>query len=172
MIYIFILVFVVLALIVAVVGRKSTAQKTSEAMTARAVALEQHERYMSDESHALCEALRGVLKEKYLLFTNVRMEDFLHMITKTDPSQKFGLRKRVHSKYVDFLICDTSLRPLMAVELDERSDTKEVRRGDKLKDSTYEHLGLPMRRVGIRAHFSDEMEGIMESLRATQSAPR
>ena len=54
--------------------------------------------------------------------------------------------RKVSQKHVDFVICDVdTLRPLAAVELDDRShDTAKAKRADAEKDAALAAAGLPL----------------------------
>jgi hypothetical protein len=91
--------------------------------------------------------IRVVEENNWVLFSKVRLEDLLWIPANTE--NRFGLRNRIKSRHIDFVICDKeNIRPLIAIELDDSSHKREDRidRDEKvghiLKDA-----GLPLLHV-------------------------
>ncbi|MBU1557769.1 DUF2726 domain-containing protein, partial [Patescibacteria group bacterium] len=85
---------------------------------------------MSYSERKLFEVLKKELGLEYLIFSKVRIEDFIGANKFGITSQKhFGLRNRIKSYHVDFLICDTvTTKPLFAIELDGASHNSHERK--------------------------------------------
>lgn len=97
--------------------------------------------------------LRQCLPPGHTLFVKVRLADVLKVATKRSdsPSQYSSDFNRIKSKHIDFLICDAdTLRPMLAIELDDRSHQKQSRQDrDRFIDRAYRHADLPL--LHIRA---------------------
>lgn len=89
--------------------------------------------------HALCEAL-----PHYAICPQVRMADIV-----TPTTRSYRDLNRVANKHVDFVICDRStLRPIVAIELDDRSHARTDRQErDTFVNNVYLSVGLPIIRV-------------------------
>lgn len=73
----------------------------------------------------------------------------------------------MRSKHVDFVICDrATIRPLVAVELDDASHTRSDRvTRDEFVDAALTAAGLPLMR--IRAHASYNVQEVARQLQTT-----
>jgi very-short-patch-repair endonuclease len=85
-----------------------------------------------------------VEKNNYLLFAKVRLEDLLWIPKHTD--NRVGLRNRIKSRHVDFVICDkVDIRPLLVIELDDSSHEREDRKiRDEFVNQVLRGAGLPI----------------------------
>lgn len=88
-----------------------------------------------------------------VVFVKVRLVDLLQIPRGTDGHQSF--RARVQSKHIDFVVCDaTTLRPVLAVELDDASHRRADRVArDAFVDSVMETIGLPILHVPCAARY-------------------
>lgn len=66
-----------------------------------------------------------------------------------------GALRRVSQKHVDFVLCDkTTLRPLVAVELDDGShDRADRQERDRFVDGAYAQAGLPLLHVPVQGEY-------------------
>lgn len=91
------------------------------------------------------------------------------IFVKVSLSDIFGLKKglkdeyishfnKISSKHVDFLICDkTTLEPLYAIELDDRSHLSEKRQArDAFVDKVYSQAGLKLIHVKAKKEYTQE----------------
>jgi predicted RNA-binding Zn-ribbon protein involved in translation (DUF1610 family) len=71
------------------------------------------------------------------------------------PNENAGFRNRIARKHVDFLVCDgASMRPLIGVELDDRSHQRSNRQDrDRFVDQVFEVAGLPLLHVPVRSAY-------------------
>ncbi|NTW46265.1 MAG: DUF2726 domain-containing protein [Candidatus Moranbacteria bacterium] len=128
---------------------------------------------MNDSELAFFVNLRRTLGEEYLVFPKVRVEDFVEVKEAgLMYGRKQGLRNRIKSNHVDFLICDrVTTAPLLSIELDGRSH----RRADRMKRDVfvvelYKSVGLPFYRVKVGSDFYAETEAIGSILREKTGA--
>ncbi len=102
-------------------------------------------------------SLYGVLNQavngRYLIFAKVRLADLVWLPKGTESRQSHF--NRIQSKHIDFVICDRdSIRPLVAVELDDASHERDDRVSrDGFVDSALKAAGLPFIRVRARASY-------------------
>ena len=84
--------------------------------------------------------------QTYQAMPKVRLWDFIYLAN--DPPERKQHLSRLSCRHVDFLLCEPlSLRPLLAVELDDRSHTKpEAIAADRYKDELFAAAGLPLLR--------------------------
>ncbi len=82
------------------------------------------------------------------------MKDF---ITVTDKKNFYKWFSKISQKHVDFLICDKNLVPIMAIELDDKShESEKARKNDYFKDTLYQHLNFPLRRVKAAQYYKQQ----------------
>ncbi|MEK7576954.1 MAG: DUF2726 domain-containing protein [Patescibacteria group bacterium] len=75
-------------------------------------------------------------ENNFLLFAKVRLEDLLWLPKGTE--NRFGLRNRIKSRHIDFVLCDKqNIKPLLAIELDDSSHDTE--RG-RVRDINIDHI--------------------------------
>jgi hypothetical protein len=102
---------------------------------------------LSPAEHEFFEALVSVVAGACAIFVKVRLIDLLELPPGTVNRQ--GWLNRVVSKHVDFVLCDPhSLRPLLVIELDDRSHARADRiERDGFLDSVMDCAGIPVEHV-------------------------
>jgi hypothetical protein len=97
--------------------------------------------------------LYHAVKGKYQIFCKVRLADVV-CCPVGQPDEKNWFRKIAHA-HVDFLICHPdSTRPLLVIELDDRSHRNPVQEyRDEWKDEVLRAARLPMYRVPAREAY-------------------
>lgn len=126
---------------------------------------------MNSSEFALYLALRNELGHKYIVLSKVRIEDFVGVDDRMlSERERYGLRSRIKSRHVDFLICDfKETRPLLAIELDgESHDTPERMERDQFVDDVYKDIGLPVEHINVGADFAAAIQKIRERLISEQ----
>lgn len=122
-------------------------------------------RVMNKSEHALYMALHEALADRFNVLSKVRIEDFIRVneSIKSEP-EKYGLRSRIKSRHVDFLICDfKQTRPVLAIELDgESHDQVDRVARDKFVDYVYQEVGLPVLHVKV----ADDFNMVVRKIRA------
>ena|SRR3989344_1081896 len=110
--------------------------------------------------------LSGVAeKNNSLLFAKVRLEDLLWLPRGTD--NRFGLRNRIKSRHIDFVLCDKeNIKPLIAIELDDSSHNREDRiERDFSIDNILRDAGLPILHQRVQpSYYPQEVEDKIYSL--------
>jgi len=100
--------------------------------------------------------LRAAVAADYLIFPKVRLADLVF-----PPRQEgqFGAWQRINRKHVDFVLCDPrTLRPLVALELDDRSHRRPDRlERDAFVDRVFADAGLPLVHVPARRSYDMRM---------------
>lgn len=91
-------------------------------------------------------------KYGYVICPKVGLKDFITVTSKKDYYKWFN---KISQKHVDFLICDKNLRPIMAIELDDRShELEKAKKNDQFKDELYKHLNFPLKRVKVKQYYN------------------
>ncbi len=89
------------------------------------------------------------------IFAKVRLADFVQ-------HRKFSDFNKICAKHTDFLICDSSMKPLLAIELDDSSHRRaKAQKSDDFKNRLYSQIGLSVLRVKVQKNY-DRMKIITE----------
>lgn len=101
--------------------------------------------------------LRTAVGSDVALFTKVNLGDLFGVKTK-DASERQRYRNKIDRKHVDFLLCDPNqMRPLVAIELDDKSHQRKDRQArDAFVDEVFQVAGLPLVRVPAQKGYSIE----------------
>lgn len=124
-------------------------------------------RLMDDSEFAFFVNLHQTIGERFLIFPKVRIEDFVEVKNgMADSRTAYGLRGRIKSRHVDFLVCDrVTTAPLLAIEVNgkshERADRKER---DDFVEKLYKSVGLPFYPVKVGSDFRAEADTIKNML--------
>ena len=88
-----------------------------------------------------------------VVLTKVRLAD-LFFVPRSEGSA--GFRNRIAQKHVDFLLCEReTMRPLVGVELDDRSHQRSSRQErDGFVDEVFRVAGLPLMHLPVRSGYS------------------
>jgi hypothetical protein len=89
---------------------------------------------------------------RYVVFAKVRLADLCQDLDGWADTAAFN---QVSSKHVDFVLCDAvTFRPVLAVELDDRSHLRANRRDrDALVDRVFRTMGLGVYRHWVRRSY-------------------
>jgi len=112
---------------------------------------------LTKPEHILYQTLLYASKNEIMVFTKVRMGDFVFLANEPQ-DRKFHVNQ-VLCKHVDFLLCDNqTLEPLLVVELDDSSHKQyESSERDIFKDTTFAAIGLPFLRVKLQQEYNKEL---------------
>ena len=90
-------------------------------------------------------ALVRAVGDKCLVFAKVRLLDICNAF----PADERWPKYRIQAKHVDFLLCHpASLRPVLAIEVDDRSHELPDRAArDRFVNALFEEIGLPLLRI-------------------------
>ena len=122
---------------------------------------------MRRDEKDLFKNLNRRLGDKYLIFSKVRIEDFVGVKKQgLKKGEHFGLRNRIKSRHVDFLICDLiDVKPLLAIELDGKSHNSYKRKErDNYLDRVYSGIGLKYLHIRVGSNFEQEAVKIEKEL--------
>lgn len=88
--------------------------------------------------------LRELLKDtEYIIFSKVRMADIIKTYTYADFN-------KIRGKHIDFIICDKETKPLLFIELDDKShNRKNNKNNDIKKDYILNKVGVNIIRTTI-----------------------
>jgi len=85
-------------------------------------------------------------EREVIILPKIRIADFVYC--KKDIKNYWTWFNKISKKHVDFLLCDKSLRPLLAIEVDDVSHDRLDRvERDKFVEAVYKHIGLDVMRV-------------------------
>lgn len=83
----------------------------------------------------------------------------LSVIDKNDYMKYFG---KISQKHVDFLVCDNKLKPIFAIELDDKSHKKDrAKEKDSFKDQVFAGIGLPLKRIKVGVLNAEDIEKML-----------
>jgi len=72
---------------------------------------------------------------------------------------------KIWAKHVDYLVCDTSFKPILAIELNGKSHTKtEIIARDEFVARVYDVIGLPFFTAHVENDFDDDYAEIKKIL--------
>lgn len=100
-------------------------------------------------------ALQKIVGDKLVLLTQVGMEAVINVKRSAPKNIHFGLRNRIKSRRIDFLLCDPgTLKPRLAIELDGKGHNSEKqRKQDAIRDKTFAAAGVPLLRVKVAKKY-------------------
>jgi hypothetical protein len=109
---------------------------------------------LSKAEQSFFEILRNVALD-HIVFAKVRLAD----LVAADERHRSWLAhfNRVRSKHIDFVICDLLFRPVVAIELDDKSHRLPHRRKrDEEVDKLFEEVRLPLARFSVRSRYDQD----------------
>ena len=117
--------------------------------------------FLSPAELAFYRALVTSVAGEATVLTKVNLADLFFV---SQPRENAAYRNRIDRKHVDFLLCDaTTMRPLVGIELDDRSHeaTKRQER-DRFVERVFDTAGLPLVRVPLRSGYSvNELRSVL-----------
>lgn len=91
--------------------------------------------------------IESIGTEDYLVFTKVRLADLLHIKERED---RIVYWNRIKSKHIDFVVCDIRGKPLLCIELDDKShNNPKSHKNDLFKDDLFENLNIRLLRISV-----------------------
>lgn len=115
--------------------------------------------FMSPAELSFYRVLSEVVGDRVLMFAKVGMGDLFYAPRQDN---QFGAWNRINRKHIDFVLCDTrTSRPLVAIELDDRSHSRMDRvQRDEFVGRVFVQSGLPLLRFPVRRTYNRrEIEG-------------
>lgn len=119
--------------------------------------------FLSSAERSFFGVLQGVVKNGVVICLKVALGDLFYTKS-SDPSEFRIYTNKIDRKHVDFLLCDPlTLRPLVGIELDDRSHQREDRQArDEFVDGVFEAAGLPLLHFPVKyAYTSAELESLL-----------
>ena len=120
--------------------------------------------FLSPAEQSFCQVLRTVVGERLLVCPKVALADLFFART-GDHRQNRIFLNRIDRKHVDFLLCEPkSLRPLVGIELDDKSHTRPDRQErDEFVDGVFAAANLPLVRVPARRGYAaSELQSMLD----------
>ncbi len=110
--------------------------------------------FLSAAELSFCQVLRTVVGSRMQICPKVGLGDLFFAET-GDRQKNRAFANRIDRKHVDFVLCEPqTLRPLVAVELDDRSHEREDRQQrDAFVEGVFAAAGLPLVRVPVRSGY-------------------
>lgn len=121
--------------------------------------------FLSAAELSFYQVLRTVAGERTQICPKVGLGDLFFAET-GDRQKNRACTNRIDRKHVDFVLCDPkTMRPLVAVELDDRSHEREDRQQrDAFVEGVFAAAGLPLVRVPVRSAYPPwELEAKLSS---------
>ncbi len=103
---------------------------------------------------------------RYTILSKVRMEDIVNVVSGLERKKSYGLRSRIKSRHIDFVILEKSFGKILAViELDGHSHNwKGSQKGDNLKNEVFAAVGVKFYRVKVGEVYADKIREMLNSL--------
>ncbi|HKP02977.1 MAG TPA: DUF2726 domain-containing protein [Chthoniobacterales bacterium] len=116
--------------------------------------------FFSAAERSFYEILRRLVPG-HTVFAKVRLADLVNV--KKDAASWQSYFNRIDRKHLDFILCDSDLAPVVAIELDDRSHDDEERRArDLFVDRVLASVSLPI--VRVRARHAYKLEDVRRML--------
>lgn len=87
------------------------------------------------------------------IFSKVRIAD----IAVVNPyyHRKYKFFNQISQKHLDFLVCNAELKPIYAIELDDRSHLLQSRiKRDNFVNDVFKQIGLPLARIKVSKSYN------------------
>jgi hypothetical protein len=107
--------------------------------------------FFSAAERSFYEILRRITPD-HTVFAKVRMGDVIAV--SNESGAWHTSHDRTQSKHLDFLICDATLAPVVAIELDDSSHARADRKArDQFVDATLAAAEIPIVRIPIKRSY-------------------
>jgi hypothetical protein len=126
--------------------------------------------FLSPAEANMLRVLREVAGDWALICPKVRLADLVYAPRQEDRQAALN---RISRKHLDFVLCDAgTLRPVLAVELDDQSHQRTDRRErDAFVDQVLADVGLPLVRLPVqRSYDTRALAGMLAEARAGNQA--
>jgi len=119
------------------------------------------DRVMNDSEAVFFSMLLKELPDGFHLFPKMRIADILETIKGEGYVYR---RNKILPKHIDFLLCDSNFRPVIAIELDGRShDAPDRVKRDKFVDELFKNCNLKLIRVIVGGDFKFAIKVITDN---------
>lgn len=117
---------------------------------------------MNSSEEAFFFELKKQLPEGYYIFPKMRIAD---MIDAIHGSGFYFRRNKILPKHIDFLICDSHFKPIVAIEVNGGYHNSSSQKDkDLIKKEIIENAGLAFEIVNVGSDFSQSIERIKTNL--------
>jgi hypothetical protein len=123
--------------------------------------------FFSAAERSFFEILRRLVPD-HTVFAKVRLADLVSVRKGTSSWQSHF--NRIDGKHIDFILCDTDLSPVVAIELDDLSQDDEDRESrDRFVDQVLASVSLPI--IRVRAKHAYRLDEVRRMLSPHVCAP-
>jgi Protein of unknown function (DUF2726) len=105
----------------------------------------------SAAERSLYEILRCITPD-HTIFAKVRLSDVISVSNRAKTGQ--ANYNQIQSKHLNFLICDATLAPIVAIELNDPSPTQTERNCEEFVDAALEAAAVPILRIPIKPSYA------------------
>jgi hypothetical protein len=111
--------------------------------------------FLTPAEHNFYLVLRQAVGDWALICPKVSLSDLFYAQSR-DYGQFLTYTNKIDRKHVDFLLCDPqSVRPLLGIELDDKSHRrKDRRKRDKFVEGVFDAAGLPLARLSVQYTYN------------------
>ncbi len=98
--------------------------------------------------------LQTAVSDWAIIFTKIRLGDLFYPKA-GNRGENTSYRNKIQLKHVDFLLCDPqTLKPMMAIELDDTTHQQKKRRErNEFVDGVFDAAGLPLLHVPVKIGY-------------------
>ena len=133
-----------------------------------------HKYLLTRAEHCFFDALIQATRSQHRVFCKVRLLDLI--VPDTPREDRLLYLNKISAKHIDFVLCSMdTIRPLLAIELDDASHTKPDRKArDEFKNDALRSAGLPLLRVNVRPSYDvmqlrAQIDDVLSAHRATRN---
>jgi hypothetical protein len=157
------LIFLVFLITIAILwSRRSEEQKDAEAPHWASLLYRVRGSVLNSSEKAFFLELQKQLPESHYAFPKMRIADIIKTL---DGRGYYKARNMILPKHVDFLVCDSRFRPVMAIEIDGKSHrSSRVIERDEMVNEIFKGIGLKLERVLVGSDFSTETKSLFSDL--------
>ena len=104
-------------------------------------------------------------RKNLLICPKVRLEDFIEVTSR----ETYKYRGMIKSRHVDFLICNSNMKVIAGLELDDPThNTQKAKEADKFKNELYSAIKIPLYRIKTNENYISRVERMIEEITEQQ----
>ncbi|MDD4804055.1 MAG: DUF2726 domain-containing protein [Candidatus Pacebacteria bacterium] len=120
---------------------------------------------MNKTESALFFELQNQLPRNYHIFPNMRLADIVETINDAGYYESKKRNNKIMPKHIDFVICDSTFKPIVAIELNGKyHNNYERMEKDEEKKEILKEADLPLITVKVGDSFTESVEKIKKYL--------
>jgi hypothetical protein len=156
MIYIFFIVVVLLAIFLIPRLQQPRTDNRKESIYKKRSSV------MNRSESAFFFELQKQLPHGYYIFPKMRIADILETVS---GKGYYHMRNGILPKHIDFLICDSYFKPVVAIEVNGGyHNTPNQKKKDSIKREIFMSAGLPLETINVGSDFSQSINRIKQGL--------